>query len=99
VELIFDCSDKVLAYHDDKVTLPQAKRTEMHESARSQPRPAVRREGCQEPAPREFVSQGSYAMRNMVRHPEKDYEIDDGATSPRMCWWADRGAEAEYYSG
>jgi hypothetical protein len=28
---MFDCADDVLAYHDDKVTLPQAERTEMRD--------------------------------------------------------------------
>jgi hypothetical protein len=28
---MFDCSDDLRAYHDDKVTLPQAERTEMRD--------------------------------------------------------------------
>ena len=34
---------------------------------------------AQKPKPKEFHSQGSYAMRTMVQHPAKDYDVDDGA--------------------
>ena len=34
------------------------------------------------PAPIQFRSQGSYAMRTMVQQPDKDYDIDDGVVFP-----------------
>lgn len=74
-----DCSEDILAYHDERVTLPEAERTEMRtrrNSNRDKARRGLEREG--DPVPIEFRSQGSYAMRTMVQHPSKDYDIDDG---------------------
>ncbi len=45
------------------------------------------------PAPREFVKQGSYAMKTMVQHPDKDYDIDDGVYFNKEDLVGDRGAE------
>ena len=76
---MFDCSHDVLAHHDEKVTLPQAERTEMRDR-RDANRERLKRglKNAGKPAPREFVSQGSYAMKTMTQHPESDYDIDDG---------------------
>lgn len=76
---MFDCSKEVLGYHDDEVTLPQVQRTEMRnrrDSNRTRVRNGLIKN--EDPQPREFASQGSYAMRTMVQHPAKDYDIDDG---------------------
>ena len=40
---MFDCADDVLAHHDEKVTLPQAERTDDARSAQCQSRPAETR--------------------------------------------------------
>ena len=76
---MFDCSKDVLAHHDEKVTLPQAERDEMRER-RNANRDRLRRglKNAGKPAPREFVSQGSYGMKTITQHPEFDYDIDDG---------------------
>ena len=77
---MFDCSDDVLGYHDDEVTLPQPERDEMRErrnANRDRLKDGLKK--AKKPAPLEFKSQGSYAMRTMTQHPEKDYDIDDGA--------------------
>jgi hypothetical protein len=91
---MFDCTDEVLAYHDAEVTLPQAERTEMRDR-RDANRDRLRRglKDAKKPAPREFVSQGSYAIKTMVRHPEKDYDIDDGVYFSKEVLVGDRGAE------
>jgi hypothetical protein len=76
---MFDCSKEVLGYHNDEVTLPQAQRTAMRNR-----RDSNRTRVCnglkenEDPQPSEFESQGSYAMKTMVQHPENDYDIDDG---------------------
>jgi hypothetical protein len=74
-----DCSKDVIAHHDDRVTLPQDERTHMRER-RDANRERLRRglKNAGKPAPREFVSQGSYGMKTMTQHPELDYDIDDG---------------------
>lgn len=91
---MFDCADDVLAYHDDKVTLPQAERTEMRDR-RDANRDRLKRglKDAQKPAPREFVSQGSYAMKTMTQHRQKDYDIDDGVYFSKEVLVGDRGAE------
>lgn len=76
---MFDCSKEVLGYHDDEVTLPQPQRTNMRDRRNSN-RTRVQNGLIknEDPQPREFASQGSYEMKTMVQHPEKDYDIDDG---------------------
>lgn len=76
---MFDCAKEVLGYHDDEVTLPQVQRDEMR-SRRDSNRNRVRNGLAEndDQSPREFASQGSYEMKTMVQHPEKDYDIDDG---------------------
>ena len=89
-----NCSDDILAHHDEDVTLPQAKRTNMRDR-----RDANRRrlktglKNNKKPAPREFVKQGSYAMKTMVQHPDNDYDIDDGVYFNKEDLVGDRGAE------
>ncbi len=41
----------------------------------------------------EFKSQGSYAMRTMVRHPDNDYDIDDGTYFDAAVLIGSRGGE------
>ena len=76
---MYNCASDVLAYHDDKVTLPQVERTNMsgrRDANRERLKKGLKDKG--KPAPREFASQGSYAMKTMTQHPAKDYDIDDG---------------------
>jgi hypothetical protein len=91
---MFDCADDVLAYHDDKVTLPQAERTEMRRR-RDANRDRLKKglKDAKKPAPREFVSQGSYSMKTMTQHLAKDYDIDDGVYFAKEVLVGDRGAE------
>lgn len=91
---MFDCADDVLAHHDDKVTLPQAERTAMHDR-RNANRDRLKRglKEANKPTPREFISQGSYAMKTMVQHPENDYDIDDGVYFSKESLVGERGAE------
>lgn len=76
---MFNCSKELTSYHNDEVTLPQTERTEMRDrrnSNRDRVKKGLKDNG--RPAPEEFVSQGSYAMKTMVQHKAKDYDIDDG---------------------
>ena len=41
----------------------------------------------------EFVKQGSYAMKTMVRDPDNDYDIDDGVYFHKEDLVGPRGAE------
>jgi hypothetical protein len=91
---MFDSSKDVIAHHDEKVTLPQLERTRMRER-RDANRERLKRglKNASKPAPREFVSQGSYGMKTMTQHPESDYDIDDGVYFDRDVLVGSRGAE------
>ena len=91
---MFDCSKDIIAHHDEKVTLPQSERTAMRErrdANRERLKRGLRNAG--KPAPREFVSQGSYGMKTMTQHPESDYDIDDGVYFDKEAFVGIRGAE------
>jgi hypothetical protein len=89
-----DCSEDILAHHNEKVTLPQSQRTTMRDH-RNANRDRLKRglSDMGKPAPREFKSQGSYAMKTMVQHPDKSYDIDDGVYFDKEALVGDRGAE------
>jgi hypothetical protein len=92
--MMHDCAEDILAYHDEKVTLQQSHRTTMKER-RNANRDRLKN-GLAEhrrPAPREFKSQGSYSMKTMVQHPDKDYDIDDGVYFDKEVLIGERGAE------
>jgi hypothetical protein len=91
---MFDCAADVLAYHDERVTLPQVERTNMRDrrnANRERLKKGLKDKG--KPAPLEFASQGSYAMKTMVQHPASDYDIDDGVYFDKFALVGDRGAE------
>lgn len=76
---MYDCSKDILAFHDEKVTLPQNERTEMRNRRNAnRDRLKTRLKEAGKPVPHEFIKQGSYAMLTMVQDPENDYDIDDG---------------------
>lgn len=89
-----NCTDEILAYHDDQVTLPQRQRTEMRER-RDANRERLKRglKNGGHPTPREFVKQGSYAMKTMIQHPDNDYDIDDGVYFNKAELVGGRGGE------
>lgn len=89
-----NCAKDVLAHHDEEVTLPQSERTTMRER-RDANRERLKKglKNNDKPSVREFKSQGSYAMKTMVQHPEKDYDIDDGAYFEKDALVGERGGE------
>lgn len=89
-----NCSEDILAHHDEQVTLPQPERTNMRERRdANRDRLSKGLKQNNKPAPREFVKQGSYAMKTMVQHTDKDYDIDDGVYFDKEDLFGDRGAE------
>ena len=69
----------ITAYHDDNVALPTDQRQTMRDR-RDTNRKRLKGglEVDENPLPVGCHTQGSYAMRTMVQHVEKDYDIDDG---------------------
>lgn len=90
---MFDCSADVRAFHNQEVTLPEAERRKMR-SRRNSNRDRLDRnlENDGKPVPYENVSQGSYQMKTMLRDPDNDYDIDDGAYFEKDALMGERGA-------
>lgn len=91
---MFDCAKDVRAYHDQDVTLPNTEQDAMRDrrnSNRTRLRNGLSAAG--KPAPLEFVKQGSYAMKTMIRDPDNDYDIDDGVYFRKEDLVGERGAE------
>lgn len=75
-----DCNKEMKGYHADEVTLSNDDQTEMRnrrDNGRTRLKNGLTKAG--HPLPKEFSSQGSYAMRTMVQDDACDYDIDDGA--------------------
>ena len=90
---MFDCSADVRAFHNQEVTLPETERKKMR-SRRDSNRDRLDRnlENDDKPVPYEHVSQGSYQMKTMLRDPDNDYDIDDGAYFEKDALVGERGA-------
>jgi len=91
---MFNCAKDVWAYHDQDVTLPKTEQDAMRDrrnTNRTRLRNGLAKAG--NPAPLEFVKQGSYAMKTMVRDPDSDYDIDDGVYFRKEDLVGERGAE------
>lgn len=74
-----DCNKEMKGYHADEVNLSNDDQTEMRnrrDSGRTRLKNGLAKAG--HPLPKEFSSQGSYAMRTMVQDDACDYDIDDG---------------------
>lgn len=91
---MFDCAKDILAYHDDEVTLPRAEQKNMRErrdANRKRLKDGLKKAG--RPAPLNFDTQGSYAMRTMVQLPGKDWDIDDGVYFDAADLTGERGGQ------
>jgi len=74
-----DCNKEMKGYHADEVNLSNEDQAEMRgrrDSGRTRLKNGLTKAG--HPVPKEFSSQGSYAMRTMVQDNACDYDIDDG---------------------
>lgn len=91
---MIDCSAEMGNFHADEVRLPEPERAEMRDRrAANQKRLKSGLASKDKPAPKRFVKQGSYAMHTMVQHPEKDYDIDDGAVFAKTDLVGPRGGD------
>jgi hypothetical protein len=91
---MYDTSAQVLRYHDEKVNLPSAERTNMRkrrEANRDRLRKGLADAG--KPAPIGQHTQGSYAMHTMVQDAATDYDIDDGVYFRRDTLVGQNGGE------
>lgn len=91
---MYDCSDDISKYHDNEVTLPQPERKNMRgrrNANRNRLENGLEKQG--KPKALDTKSQGSYAMKTMVQHPKKDYDIDDGVYFDKSDLIGPRGGE------
>jgi hypothetical protein len=91
---MIDCSKHIKNYHDDHVKLPEETRRKLGEQAEAnEKRLKAGLKQAEEPAPLNFVLQGSYAMRTTVQHPNNDYDIDDGVVFSKKSLVGAQGAD------
>jgi hypothetical protein len=91
---MIDCSTEMTDYYDDEVALPSTARTQMRDH-RDANRKRLRNglTKAEKPLPKNFHSQGSYAMKTMVQHDDNKYDIDDGVYFDKDQLVGDRGGE------
>ena len=76
---LINCNKEMKGYHSEKVTLSNTDQSEMRDrrdNGRKRLENGLIR--VSHPLPKDFSSQGSYAMRTMVQDDLCDYDIDDG---------------------
>lgn len=74
-----DCHKEMKGFHADEVTLSKIDQDEMRgrrDAGRTRLKNGLA--AAKHAAPKNIASQGSYAMRTMVKDPDCDYDIDDG---------------------
>lgn len=91
---MFNCADEINSYHEDEVTLSKEQRDAMR-VRRNANRDRIKNGLAKrsKPNPKEFASQGSYAMKTMVQHPDNAYDVDDGVYFDAEKLVGDRGGE------
>lgn len=89
-----DCHKDIVAFHGSEVVLSTDDRDEMR-NRRDANRKRVESglEKADEPAAKNFKSQGSYAMRTMVQDANNDYDIDDGVYFTKESLAGPRGGD------
>lgn len=91
---MIDCSKEMKVYFEDEVALSGTARKQMHDhrdANRKRLRNGLTKAG--DPLPRNFHSQGSYAMKTMVQHDDNKYDIDDGVYFDKDQLVGERGGE------
>ena len=91
---MFNSHDDMTAFHNDKVRLPVTEQDTMRDrrnTNRIRLKGGLKRDN--EPKSLGCHTQGSYAMRTMIQHTEKDYDIDDGVYFNKSDLLGPRGAE------
>lgn len=91
---MFNCADDVVAYHDQEVSLSGTERSSMRDR-RDANRKRLKEglSAASKPKPRDFCSQGSYAMKTMLQHPDNNYDVDDGVYFDAGSLNGSKGAE------
>jgi hypothetical protein len=78
--IVYDFSDELNRYYETSVNLQSEQREEMRDRRDSNRSRLTSRMKDIDATPtiKDFIIQGSYAMKTMVQDPNNDYDIDDG---------------------
>lgn len=91
---MYDCAARMVKFHNEEVTLAGPERTKMRERRdANRKRLKAGLTAQKRPLPIDLFSQGSYAMKTMIQHADKKYDIDDGIYFERSSLVGSRGAE------
>lgn len=75
-----NCSDDLIEFDQKKVKITPAQQADMRnhrDTNRERLHTGLTKNG--KPQPDEHIVQGSYAMKTMTQHPDREYDIDDGS--------------------
>ena len=77
--MIYDCSSEMAKYHNEKVRLSEADKDKLR-GYRDANLDRLKKglEKNSDPAYKDHILQGSYAMHTLNQHPDNDYDIDVG---------------------
>ena len=90
---MFNSHDDMTAFHINQVCLSECERKTMRkrrDTNRERLKSGLKRD---QPKPIGCRTQGSYAMRTMIQHTAKDYDIDDGVYFKKSDLVGPRGAD------
>ena len=91
---MIDVSTNINDYHDARVRLTDAQKA-LLEERRSANQDRVKRglEASGAPTPISFVTQGSFAMRTIIKEPGNTFDLDEGIIFPRDALVGSGGAD------
>lgn len=92
--MIFDCANEMTKYHNKKVRLSEEEKTKLRDyrdTNLDRLKSGLDKNG--DPAYKDDISQGSYAMHTINQHPDNDYDIDIGIIFEREDLKGRQGAD------
>ncbi len=89
-----NCNDQILGYERAKVRMSSDGRADIFSKAKTN-RTRVKNGLSRNvgPKPKGMQTQGSYAMRTMIQHPNGDYDVDDGVYFSRDALQGPNGGD------
>ncbi len=88
-----DCNSDIRAYHAEAVKLTQTQVDDLRTHRNSNRTRLQNGLGDDDPEPKDFVIQGSYAMHTIIQEPDGEYDIDDGVVFTKESLEGSRGGD------
>ncbi len=92
--MIYDCSTEMTKYHNEKVRLSEKDKDKLRgyrDTNLERLESGLAKNG--DPAYKDSINQGSYAMHTLNQHPDNDYDIDVGIIFDRNDLKSNQGAD------